>query len=315
VVPVSVDLSYDNEQVTLQRSIDGFCHRCGTSPEFAQTDPLPVNFWLGLGDLGVLGLGTDIGGGGALEIAAAMETLGYHGAPGPLVGTFAATALLDTDRTDELVSGTTLASVGGHQLYPWAPKASVIIELDNEGAWLVEPDGDMEEYETTGGEPWGRGPVIRTKRLGFAELAVARAAVAAAAYVVGAAHALVELSTEYARNRVQFNKPIATFQAVSHPLAAAATRLNGSRILVRSAAQRLDRGADEALSSAAIAKLSAIASGTEAAYRAHQLFGAMGFTLEGPVAFRSHRIRQVGLLVPNQRQLRTVVAGGLNLSN
>ena len=84
---------------------------------------------------------------------------------------------------------------------------------------------------------------------------------------------------------------------------------------MRSAAQHLNRGADDALFSAVIAKLSAIASGTEAAYRAHQTFGAMGFTLEGPVAFRSHRIRQVGLLVPNQRQLRTVVAGGLNLSN
>ena len=159
----------------------------------------------------------------------------------------------------------------------------------------------------------GRAAMARGDRLRDLELASSRAALAAAAYVVGAAGQLIELAVEYARDRVQFNKVIATFQAVSHPLAIAATRLNASRILVRGAAQQLDVGDAGSARAAALARLSATAAATDAAYQAHQLFGAMGFTLEGPVAFRSHRIRQVGLLPPTQAQSRELVAAGLDL--
>ncbi|HRE00213.1 MAG TPA: acyl-CoA dehydrogenase family protein, partial [Ilumatobacteraceae bacterium] len=130
---------------------------------------------------------------------------------------------------------------------------------------------------------------------------------AIAAYLVGAASELLRLATEYARDRVQFNRPIATFQAVSHPLATASTRLNASRILARRAAQHVDADRDDAPASAATARLSAVGSASAIASQAHQLFGAMGFTLEGPVAHLSHRIRQVGLLAPDQRRSRALV--------
>jgi alkylation response protein AidB-like acyl-CoA dehydrogenase len=304
---VSLKLSYDDEQQALQSSIDGFCRRAGTGPLFALEHPLPQGFWSGLADLGVLALGTAAGGGGPLEIAAAMETLGSHGAPGPLVGTFLATALLDDETSVPIVDGRTLVSVGQGTLFPWAPVAGVFVLVEDGRAWTVRSAGDIESMATTASEPWGRFAPVKVDPLGSATIACARAEVAIAAYLVGAAHELLRLATEYARDRVQFNRPIATFQAVSHPLANASTRLNASRILARGAAQRLDAGLDDAPAVAATARLSAVGSASAVANQAHQLFGAMGFTLEGPVAHLSHRIRQVGLLPPDQQRSRSLV--------
>ena len=80
---MGLDLSYSGEQQELARSVDGLCRRCGAGAGFTDAEPLPPKYWSGLADLGVLALGTAEGGGGALEIAAAMEQLGAHGAPGP----------------------------------------------------------------------------------------------------------------------------------------------------------------------------------------------------------------------------------------
>ncbi|MCE9622613.1 MAG: acyl-CoA dehydrogenase [Actinomycetia bacterium] len=308
---MNLKLSYDDEQLALQDSIDGFCRRAGTGPLFATDAPLPATFWSGLASLGVLLLGTEAGGGGALEIAAAMETLGRHGAPGPLVGTFAATALLADDEIERIGSGDALVSVGQNRLFPWAPVAGLFVEVDGDEAWLIEPGGAVDAHHTTGNEPWGYLDPVRVRSLGDARAAMARTQVAAAAYLVGAAQELIDLAAEYARDRVQFNKPIATFQAVSHPLAVASVRLNASRILTRGAAQRLDSDESGAHVAAAVARLSAIGSAMAAGYQAHQLFGAMGFTLEGPVGHLSHRIRQVGLLPPNQNYSHELVLDDL----
>lgn len=309
---MNLKLSYDDEQLALQDSIDGFCRRAGTGPLFAIDNPLPADFWSGLAELGVLFLGTEAGGGGgALEIAAAMETLGRHGAPGPLVGTFAATALLADDEIERVGSGDALMSVGQNRLFPWAPVAAMFVEVDGDEAWLVEPQGAIDVHETTGNEPWGYIDPKRIRSLGDARHATARTQVAAAAYLVGAGQELIDLAAAYARDRIQFNKPIATFQAVSHPLAVASVRLNASRILARGAAQQLDSNEPGANVAAAIARLSAIGSAMAAAYQAHQLFGAMGFTVEGPVGHLSHRIRQIGLLPPQQSHSHELVLDSL----
>jgi len=309
---LNLKLSYDDEQLALQDSIDGFCRRVGTGPLFAADSPLPSTFWSGLASLGVLALGTEAGGGGALEIAAAMETLGRHGAPGPLVGTFFATALhtdggLTGDEIEQIGSGEALVSVGQDRLFPWAPLASLFVEIVGDDAWLVEPRGQVAAHETTGNEPWGLIEPVRVRSLGSARDALGRTQIAAAAYLVGAAQELLDLAAAYAKDRIQFNKPIATFQAVSHPLAAASVRLNASRILTRGAAQRLDNGESDADVAVAIARLSAIGSSMAAGYQANQTFGAMGFTREGPIGHLSHRIRQVALLPPNQNHAHALV--------
>ena len=65
--------------------------------------------------------------------------------------------------------------------------------------------------------------------------------------------------------------------------------------MARAAACALDSRDPDAPAAAARARLSAAASATAAAYQAHQTFGAIGFTIEGPVAHVSLRIRQLSL--------------------
>ncbi len=292
---MSLDLSYSAEQSELARSVDGLCRRCGAGAGFTGSDPLPEQYWRGLAELGVLGLGTAAGGGGALEIAASMEQLGAHGAPGPLVGTFIAGALLDPAEMEPVSEGRQLASVGQPPLMPWATRADVFVEIDSSEAFLSRPVGAPEPVDTTAGEPWGRVELERLRPLGDATAAVALGQAAAAAYLAGAAQHLVEIASQYATDRVQFNRPIATFQAISHPLASCSVSVAASRIMARAAACALDNRDPDAPAAAARARLSATASATAAAYQAHQTFGAIGFTIEGPVAHVSLRIRQLSL--------------------
>lgn len=304
---MALKLAYDDHQLALQASIDGFCGRSGTGPLFTVEDQLPAGFWPGLADLGVLALGTEAGGGGPLEIAAAMEMLGAHGAPGPLVGTFTATGALTGDELDAVVRGDVLVSVGQDDLFPWAAEAGIFVEIVDDTMFRVDLDDGFDVVDTTGNEPWGRATSDRRHPIDGAPRALVLAEVAIAAYVVGAAQKLLDLAVDYARDRVQFKRPIATFQAVSHPLAVASMRVAAARVLTRGAAQKLDVAAHDADAAAATARLSAVGAATAAAYQVHQVYGAMGFTREGPVAHLSHRIRHTGLLPPNQARSRHLV--------
>lgn len=97
----------------------------------------------------------------------------------------------------------------------------------------------------------------------------------------GALQRCVEMSVQYAGERNQFGKPIARFQAIQQQLAAAAGESARARVAVRYAASR---AAQQGLESARIAVLAARVCCGEAVEpvvsAAHQVHGAMGFTLE-----------------------------------
>jgi alkylation response protein AidB-like acyl-CoA dehydrogenase len=290
-----LDLHYSDEQEALGESVRGFAAR--------ETDPALL--WKGLAGLGVLGLATPEGGGGVLEIAAATEALGGAGAPGPIAGTFMATQLVgDVDR-GRLASGDAIASVGTPPLLPWAAVADVFVELAGDDAWLARPAGQVEPVDTMAGEPWGRVALERVEPLGSARRAVIVGDVAVAAYLVGAASHLVAVTAQWLADRVQFGRPIGEFQSLSHPLAEVSIRATAARSLTRSAAHAADTGGDTAAASpAATARLSATRAALDATYRAHQSFGALGFTIEGPVAQLGQRIRQISLHPPGPRAAR-----------
>jgi alkylation response protein AidB-like acyl-CoA dehydrogenase len=309
-----LDLAYDEDQVVLADSVRGWLvHRA--APSATAGDSWPAGLWRGLADLGVLGLGTPDGGGGALEIAAVMEVLGELATPGPLAGTFLAGQLLGDEQLAPVVAGDALVAVGKPPLVPWAAVAEVFVELDGAEAWLAEPVGPVEPVATLAGEPWGRVTLRRTARLEGAERAVALGDVAVGAYLVGAAQHLTTISSDWARDRVQFGRPIGDFQSVAHPLTDVFVRTRAARNLVRSAAYALDHDelAAEAVASSATARLSATRAAVDATYRAHQAFGALGFTVEGPVAAVGQRIRQISLHPPGPGAAREAVLAGLGL--
>ncbi len=134
--------------------------------------------------------------------------------------------------------------------------------------------------------------------------------------MAAAGTALLRSTSEHAATRTQFGRAIGEFQAVAHPLADCSMRLCAATALARNAAfvydsevvqgeeQEGEGGADAARFLAGAARLSANAAALEAAYVCHQVFGANGITLEGPVFHYSRRIRQLASQPPGDAGLR-----------
>ena len=99
-----------------------------------------------------------------------------------------------------------------------------------------------------------------------------------AADTLGAAQNMLDQSVEYAKQREQFNRPIASFQAVKHMCAEMAAELEPCRALVWYAAHTLDAVAEEATLTACHAKAHLAETGTFIAKTATEVHGGMGFT-------------------------------------
>jgi acyl-CoA dehydrogenase len=109
-----------------------------------------------------------------------------------------------------------------------------------------------------------------------------RSRVTLAASATGLARAALEFAVEYARQRIQFGKPIAEHQAVAFRLADMALRVDASRLLTWRAAQMLDRG-ERATAEAAMAKLHASETAMWCTWAAVQTLGGWGYSREYPV--------------------------------
>jgi acyl-CoA dehydrogenase len=109
-----------------------------------------------------------------------------------------------------------------------------------------------------------------------------RSRVTLAASATGLARAALEYATTYARDRVQFGKPIAEHQAVAFRLADMALGVDASRLLVWRAARLLDAG-ERATAEAAMAKLYASETAMWCTWAAVQTLGGWGYSREHPV--------------------------------
>ncbi|MEE9218848.1 MAG: acyl-CoA dehydrogenase family protein [Acidobacteriota bacterium] len=103
-----------------------------------------------------------------------------------------------------------------------------------------------------------------------------------AALAVGIAQGCLEQSLAYARQREQFDRPIAEFQAVQFMLADMAVQTEAARWLMYRAADMKDRGKNIGCASA-MAKLYAGEAAVRAASAAVQIHGGYGFTKDYPV--------------------------------
>ena len=119
-------------------------------------------------------------------------------------------------------------------------------------------------------------------------------AILAAAQAVGGASYALEITVEYAKNRHQFGKALAEFQAISHYLADARTTLDGARLLVCEAAwaHSTDRPVDRL---APMAKLFACRTYRDITAMCQQVFGGIGFTLEYDIQLYFRRAKQLQL--------------------
>ncbi|MBU1524526.1 MAG: acyl-CoA dehydrogenase family protein [Candidatus Omnitrophica bacterium] len=117
-----------------------------------------------------------------------------------------------------------------------------------------------------------------------------------AAQAVGIAQGALELAVEYAKTRVQFGKPISSFQGIQWMLADMATKTEAARSLVYNVASMVDRGIKKGVGTAsACAKLFASDVAMEVSTDAVQIFGGYGYMRDYPIEkfMRDAKITQI----------------------
>ncbi len=128
-----------------------------------------------------------------------------------------------------------------------------------------------------------------------------------AAYAVGGARRALEITTEYSKVRRQFDKPLAAFQALSHYMADAVTRIDGADTLVWEAAWAKSVGRNiERL--APMAKLFACNTFRDVTAMAQQVFGGVGFTVDYDIQLYFRRAKQLQLSWWDSRYLEELIA-------
>jgi alkylation response protein AidB-like acyl-CoA dehydrogenase len=114
-------------------------------------------------------------------------------------------------------------------------------------------------------------------------------------WAVGIGRAALDASVSYAKQRVQFGKPIGDFQAVRHMLADMAMELDAARLLVWKAAWMQDQKVNTTKESS-IAKYYAARASMRACNAAIQIHGGYGYTREFPVEryLRDAKLAEIG---------------------
>lgn len=246
------------------------------------------------------------------DMVVAMETLGYHAVPGPVVETVAAVptllqALPDTNYAAQwlpaLASGDTLATVA------LPPRVPFALDADVAGLALGARNDTVKQF---GGNPAGpersldparrlftpradTTTTLRSGELGGAPaLAFDAGALATAAQLHGAGRWLLDTATEYAKQREQYGKPIGQNQSIKHLLADVAARLEMSRPLLYGAAVALGDAADNPAGTARDVSAAKVAAGKAAylaARTALQVHGAIAYTAEHDLGLWLTKVR------------------------
>jgi alkylation response protein AidB-like acyl-CoA dehydrogenase len=142
--------------------------------------------------------------------------------------------------------------------------------------------------------------------------ALQRATAAKCAEMVGGAQAALEMTVKYAKERVQFNRPIGSFQAIQHYCANMVTDVDGARFISYKAAWELSEGLPAARD-VAIAKAWTGEAYGRVTLLAHQIFGAIGFTMDHDIHLYYRRAKAGEIMFGDGDFQRAIVASELGL--
>ncbi len=126
------------------------------------------------------------------------------------------------------------------------------------------------------------------------------------AQAVGIAQGALDLAVEYAKQRIQFNKPIADNQGIQFMLADMATKVEASRLLVYNVAEMIDHGEKNFSKYSSMAKLFASDAAMEVTNDAIQVLGGYGYITEYP-AERMMRDAKITQIYEGTNQIQRLV--------
>ncbi len=127
---------------------------------------------------------------------------------------------------------------------------------------------------------------------------------------LGAAKRLLEMSVNYSKQRVQFGKPIAAFQAIQFMLAEMATEIYAAEQMVYNTAWRIDNG-ESLPTESAMVKLFASEMVGRVADKAVQIHGGMGYMAELPVERIYREVRVLRILEGTNEIQKLVISRSL----
>lgn len=265
-------------------------------PTAVMSVSLDRDAWARLAELGLWSIADEADEGAAgLMVAAGLE-VGRSLLPGPVAATLAAVRALPPGQADELIEGRRLAVRRVEDRVPWGGEGPIVIDRDGSTAVILEIVTADSEVQTLGGEPWVRAELRPVLEVEDASDAWNVHDLLVAARVLGAATHSLDQAILHAGTRHQFGRAIGANQAVSHPLVDAKLSLSSSVRLLRAAAGAADdrHPTTDGLVAAAVG--SATRSALTVSAVAHQVMGAMGYTLEGPIAQATRMIRHEAVL-------------------
>ena len=144
------------------------------------------------------------------------------------------------------------------------------------------------------------------------QAALQKAVVAKCAEMVGGAQAALDMAVAYAKERVQFNRPIGSFQAIQHYCANMVSDVDGSRFVTYKAAWKVSEGLPATMD-VAIAKAWTGTAYSRVTLLAHQIFGAVGFTMDHDMHLYYRRAKAGEIMFGDGAFQRAIVARELGL--
>jgi alkylation response protein AidB-like acyl-CoA dehydrogenase len=326
-----LNFDFTDDQQAIKRTAKDFLasrYKAEKVRELAESGTYDDGLWGEMSELGWPGIyipeeygGQELG---VVELVIVMEELGYALAPSPFFSNAAAGLAILHGGSDEqkqrwlpgIASGEqrgTVAVVAGGEapLVPDADSASVIVLIDGDTATLVEAgDAEIEEravidstrrfssVRAEGGDPLG----------GDFSAGIDRAEAALSAELVGIGQRVMEMAVEYAKDRKQFDRPIGSYQAVSHRCAEMLLWVESARSAAYYAGWASDFEPESAAIAASVAKAYAADAGWKVTASALQVHGGIGFTWEHDLHFFLKRARTNGHLLGSATKHRERVA-------
>ena len=275
--------------------------------------------WRQMCAMGWPALRTDEAAGGVrlpmLAYCALAEELGAALLPEPLIGAVLAASLLNGEALAQQLAGDTLflpawqndrdsctpdselrysagRLTGRLNYVMMAGGADGFVVIAAKQAWLVAADADGLNVTTHEMQDGGHfGELVLTgapaQDLGTVTAwALAEATLATAAFLMGVINATIERTADYLRTRVQFGKPIGSFQALQHRMVDLKLEGELTCASIDDAALRWEAapGSDTALAAISRAKARASATALIVTRQAIQLHGGIGFTDEHDIS-------------------------------
>ncbi|MER3452156.1 MAG: acyl-CoA dehydrogenase [Acidimicrobiia bacterium] len=300
-----MEFAFSEEQLAFRDAVRDFLEtECPPARVREQWEPgapgVPRDLWLKLGGIGVLGMrGPETAGGaGADEVdtVLALEETGRAAFPGPVVEHAAVAVPMLAELGDP--AGWLPAAVAGEIIITVAEGAGanacggvcadvvLVGEADalfalEQGACLgavpsVDRTRQLARVPSLPEQPLARGPAVARALVAARD----RAALGAAAQLIGLGDRMLAMSVAYAKERRQFGAPIGSYQAVKHHLANALVALEFARPVVHRAAWSVANDVPERSVHVSMAKATASDAARFVAKVALQCHGAIGYTTE-----------------------------------